>query len=194
MSSPFTDRLAHVEQRCHTTYMNKRGGRGFTIVELLIVIVVIAILAAITIVAYNGFINRAYYNRAHSELSSLAKAIQIFNIANERYPNDVNRGIPAEITPYINGSSDQWPTAPWPNSVYDYDYFIGSDGKEVSQISIRFCPAGGPLSACRFPKESWAASFDIDSSVYWCVTGKCRSHPSQSDSYPGYCINCINPS
>ncbi len=33
--------------------------RGFTIVELLIVIVIIAILAAITIVAYNGIQNRA---------------------------------------------------------------------------------------------------------------------------------------
>jgi prepilin-type N-terminal cleavage/methylation domain-containing protein len=33
--------------------------RGFTIVELLIVIVVIAILAAITIVAYNGIQSRA---------------------------------------------------------------------------------------------------------------------------------------
>lgn len=33
--------------------------RGFTIVELLIVIVVIAILAAITIVAYNGIQARA---------------------------------------------------------------------------------------------------------------------------------------
>jgi len=32
---------------------------GFTIVELLIVVVVIAILAAITIVAYNGIQNRA---------------------------------------------------------------------------------------------------------------------------------------
>ena len=32
---------------------------GFTIVELLIVIVVIAILAAITIVAYNGIQDRA---------------------------------------------------------------------------------------------------------------------------------------
>jgi prepilin-type N-terminal cleavage/methylation domain-containing protein len=33
--------------------------QGFTIVELLIVVIVIAILAAITIVAYNGITNRA---------------------------------------------------------------------------------------------------------------------------------------
>lgn len=33
---------------------------GFTIVELLIVVVVIAILAAITIVAYNGIQNRVH--------------------------------------------------------------------------------------------------------------------------------------
>jgi prepilin-type N-terminal cleavage/methylation domain-containing protein len=172
------------------TKVGKQKQSGFTIVELLIVIIVIGILAVIVIVAYNGITKQAYYSRSKSELSSIATAIQLFSAANGRYPYDVSRGIPAEITPYLNGSSDNWPTAPWPNSVYDYDYFIGSDSKEVSQISIRFCPAGGPISACTFPNESWAAGFGVDSSAYWCVTGKCRAHPDQIDTYPGYCINC----
>ncbi len=49
--------------------------KGFTIVELLIVIVVIAILATITIVAYNGVQNNSKVQRANVELRTLEKAI-----------------------------------------------------------------------------------------------------------------------
>lgn len=165
---------------------------GFTLVELLIVIVVIAILALIATVAYSGITNRAYYNRAQSELSSLANAVHLYKVDHEEYPEDVPRNIPAEITKYLNSSADRWPTAPWPKSVYDYDYFIGSDGEEVSQISIRFCPADGLISDCHFPREAWAKDFSVNSSAYWCITGKCRAHPSEPDDYPAYCINCKN--
>ena len=55
--------------------MHKRS--GFTIVELLIVIVVIAILAAITVVAYNGIQERANSSKAKADLSQLAKAMNL---------------------------------------------------------------------------------------------------------------------
>ena len=48
---------------------------GFTIVELLIVIVVIAILAAISIVAYNGIQDRSRQAKIKSDLSLLNRAI-----------------------------------------------------------------------------------------------------------------------
>lgn len=48
--------------------------RGFTIVELLIVIVVIAILAAITLVAYNGISERARVSAATSHAAQLKRA------------------------------------------------------------------------------------------------------------------------
>ncbi|MNQ19996.1 Fimbrial protein precursor [compost metagenome] len=50
--------------------------KGFTIVELLIVIVIIGILAAITIVAYNGIQDRARQSKIDSDLSNIATAIK----------------------------------------------------------------------------------------------------------------------
>ena len=49
--------------------------RGFTIVELLIVIVIIAILTAITIVAYNGIQGRAQQAKIQNDLTELEQAI-----------------------------------------------------------------------------------------------------------------------
>jgi prepilin-type N-terminal cleavage/methylation domain-containing protein len=58
----------------------KKQLKGFTIVELLIVIVVIGILAAITIVAYNGVQQRAKVTSANNDLAMLKKAIMAARI------------------------------------------------------------------------------------------------------------------
>ena len=58
----------------------QRKSTGFTIVELLIVIVVIGILAAIVIVAYNGVQNRANDTAVKSDLAAAAKSLQLFQV------------------------------------------------------------------------------------------------------------------
>lgn len=62
---------------------------GFTIVELLIVIVVIGILAAITIVAYNGIQERARVSSVSSALSQASKKLALYQVDNpDLYPAD----------------------------------------------------------------------------------------------------------
>lgn len=61
--------------------------KGFTIVELLIVVVVIAILAAITIVSYNGIQARSTDTAVRSDVANLAKRFGAFHADNGFYPN-----------------------------------------------------------------------------------------------------------
>ena len=64
----------------------KRRQSGFTIVELLIVIVVIGILAAITIVAYNGIQTRAKNTKTISATNAWIKAIKLYEADNGSLP------------------------------------------------------------------------------------------------------------
>lgn len=64
----------------------KKTMSGFTIVELLIVIVVIAILAAIAIISYNGVINRAEVTKTANAVEAYRKALLIYKADNKIYP------------------------------------------------------------------------------------------------------------
>lgn len=64
----------------------KTKNQGFTIVELLIVVVVIAILAAITIVSYNGITSRANHSASKSAAATLQKKTELYFSEVGNYP------------------------------------------------------------------------------------------------------------
>lgn len=92
----------------HTTNSKERG---FTLVELLIVIVVIAILAAISIVAYNGIQQRARNSAAEADASKVQTKVEAWNSELASYPTaaQVTGGLinadvtEAELEPNIRG-------------------------------------------------------------------------------------------
>ena len=67
--------------------VNLINSKGFTIVELLIAIVVIGILAAITIVAFNGIQTRGHDPAVKSDLTTLHKKLELFKATNDKYPS-----------------------------------------------------------------------------------------------------------
>lgn len=81
--------------------------KGFTIVELLIVVVVIAILATITIVAYNGIQNRAKLAAAQSTLVSANKKINTYAIDHgDNYPDSLETaGIKSDGLQYSSNNN-----------------------------------------------------------------------------------------
>ena len=114
----------------------KKSKSGFTIVELLIVIVVIAILAAISIVAYNGIQARAKDGERLSEIRSIEKALALYYADEGTYPTCSNAPFvpgglrsactavtiaPSLVPKYISS----FPTDPINTSPSQYWYGIG---------------------------------------------------------------------
>ena len=81
----------------------KGNNKGFTIVELLIVIVVVAILAAVTIVAYNGIQARAKATQVESTVDQYRKALVQYATLNKEYPRVSGSFCLGEVADYPDG-------------------------------------------------------------------------------------------
>lgn len=94
---------------------------GFTIVELLIVVVVIAILAAITIVSYNGITNQAHNSAVQQDLANVAKKIQMAYTESGVFPKGSQLGA-LGLSVSKGSYSKGFDNATGPNSYFNFLY------------------------------------------------------------------------
>jgi len=123
--------------------------KGFTIVELLIVIVVIAILAVITVVAYNGIQTRARDTERQADINSVGKKLTEFRIINGYYPryDDMVDNNMTWVHANLGGLPDDALVAPGGT---DANSFNGGMTPETNEYSYRsyFDDSGGTQRYC----------------------------------------------
>jgi general secretion pathway protein G len=119
--------------------------RGFTLIEIMVVVVIIGLLAAIVAPNLIGNIDKAAVTRAKGDIRSIETALNLYRLDNFRYPT-TDQGLqalvtnPGEVTarnwkPYLNSvPSDPWSNTYqylYPGQQREFDVFsYGADGQE----------------------------------------------------------------
>jgi prepilin-type N-terminal cleavage/methylation domain-containing protein len=121
------------------------GQNAFTLIELLIVVAIIAILAALAVPNFLEAHVRSKVSRAKADLRSIAGAIEIYRLDQSRYPTMLEPGFTGGVPP-LSGSDLKW----W--------YIPDSLSTPVSYLSTShiLCPFGGDHPRrSDFPDEIW---------------------------------------
>jgi prepilin-type N-terminal cleavage/methylation domain-containing protein len=88
-----------------------RGQRGFTIIELMIVVVIIGILAAIAIPMFSSHMKKAKTNEADLQLNELGKNAKAYYQANNTYPQGTAGVLPGADGGACSGTNSKFATS-----------------------------------------------------------------------------------
>ncbi len=135
--------------------------QGFTLVELLIVIVIIAILTVVSLVAYNGLQNQAKTSAAKSAADAVAKKAELYNTAKSKYP--ANLGVLTSKTVTVGTSSESQTGEPYyldektvktPDSALTDGHAPG----EANTIEYKQCPDTGDATGAHVKYYNFSTS------------------------------------
>jgi len=66
-----------------------RFTRGFTLIELMITVVIVAVIAAVAVPNYTDYVTRSKFTEAHGQLADLRVKMEQYYMDNRRYSSDV---------------------------------------------------------------------------------------------------------
>ncbi|MCQ8186499.1 type II secretion system major pseudopilin GspG [Parvularcula maris] len=142
------------------TYQDERSRRqgGFTLVELLVVLVILALLASLIAPRVTGYLGKARSGTARTQIEQLSTALELYNVDMGRYPTE-QEGLEALVKAPAGGAQGwdgpylgkaELPLDPWKREYryrtsstgIPYDiYTLGSDdaeGGEGDAADVRY--------------------------------------------------------
>jgi general secretion pathway protein G len=117
-----------------------RGQDGFTLIEIMVVILIIGLLALMVVPRLRGVADRAKRTKAQADIQELKQALDRYYLDNGSYPT-TDQGLQALVSPPTagrvpsnyeqGGYIEKLPSDPWGNQ-----YFYQSDGSSYALKSF----------------------------------------------------------
>jgi general secretion pathway protein G len=129
-------------QNISNRMLQRRRQRGFTLVEIMVVVVIIGILGMLVVPKLLGRTGEARVTAAKTDISAIQQALQLYKLDNQRFPT-TEQGLQALVSkptsgPAANGWKqggyiDKLPKDPWGNP---YQYLSPGLHGEVDIFSL----------------------------------------------------------
>ncbi|MBV8806440.1 MAG: type II secretion system major pseudopilin GspG [Sinobacteraceae bacterium] len=118
------------------------GQRGFTLIEIMVVVIIIGLLAAVIVPQVIDKVDQARTTKAKADIQSIETALTMFRLDNSKYPT-TDQGLQALVVQPTDPSIRHWRPGgyiqrvskdPWGN---DYQYvYPGTHGKEYDLFTL----------------------------------------------------------
>ena len=97
--------------------MERAARAGFTLIEIMLVVVIIGLLAGIVSVSIPKYLEKARHNKAKADIDGIGVAIQTYYMENGKNPDNLDSLVQGD-EPYLEKGI---PKDPWGND-YQYTY------------------------------------------------------------------------
>jgi general secretion pathway protein G len=121
---------------------NLRFDRGFTLIEIMVVVVILAVLGALVVPKILENVDKARVTRAQSDIRAIETALDLYRLDNFKYPT-TEQGMEALVKPPVDPTITNYrvggylksvPNDPW-NNPYLYQS-PGTDGADYDITSL----------------------------------------------------------